>query len=63
MNKLFSAKIEKLLTAIPLVKNLACKKFVGSFTLFIIKIKNVQFSALAYGLNDSAKAELNERRI
>ena len=26
MNKLFSARIEKLLTRIPLVENLACKK-------------------------------------
>ena len=30
MNKLFSAKIEKLLTGIPLVENLARKKFVSA---------------------------------
>ena len=63
MNKLFSAKIEKLLTGIPLVENLARKKFVNAFILSIIKIKKVQFSELAYGLNDSVKVESNERRI
>lgn len=63
MNKLFSAKIEKLLTGIPLIENLARKKFVSAFILSIIKIKNVQFSELAYGLNDSVKVESNERRI
>lgn len=63
MNKLFSAKIEKLLTGIPLVENLARKKFVSAFILSIIKIKKVQFSELAYGLNDSVKIESNERRI
>lgn len=63
MNKLFSTKIEKLLTGIPLVENLARKKFVSALILSIIKIKSVQFSELAYGLNDSVKVESNERRI
>ena len=63
MNKLFTAKIEKLLTAILLVENLARKKSVSAFFLSIIKIKNIQFLELAYGLNDSVKVESNEPRI
>ena len=63
MNKLFDTKIEKALDGIPIVKNLARKKFVSAFILSLIKIRNVQFSELAYGLNDSVKVESNERRI
>ena len=63
MNKLFSAKIEKVLTCIPLVENLARKKFVSAFILSLIKTKKVQFSELAYSLNDCVKMESNERRI
>ena len=36
MNKLFSANIEKVLTAIPLVENLARKKFVNAFIFSLI---------------------------
>lgn len=61
MNKLFTAKIEKLLTTILLVENLARKKSVSAFFLSIIK--NIQFLELAYGLNDSVKVESNEPRI
>jgi hypothetical protein len=63
MNKLFDTKIEKILNGIQIVENLARKKFVSAFILSLIKIKKVQFSELAYSLNDSVKVESNERRI
>jgi hypothetical protein len=48
---------------VPIVKNLARKKFIGQFILGLIKSRNVQFCEIAPHLNEQAKLSSNEVRI
>lgn len=52
-----------ILSKVPIVKNLARKKFIAQFTLGLIKSRNVQFCEVAHYLNDKAKLTSNEVRI
>ncbi len=47
----------------PIVDNLARKKFVAQFVIALIKSRNVQFCEIAHHLNDKVKTESNEIRI
>lgn len=56
-------KITNLLQNVPIVANLARKKFVAQFVIASIKSKNVQFCEIAQHLNDKVKVASNETRI
>jgi hypothetical protein len=56
-------QISKVLSEIPIVENLARKKFICQFVLGLIKSRNVQFAEVAQHLNDKAKLSSNEVRI
>ena len=62
------AEVTEILSKVPIVKNLARKKFVSQFTLGLIQIgspsgRNVQFCQVAQHLNDETKVACNEVRI
>jgi hypothetical protein len=59
----FAEQISQCVEKIPIVKNVARKKFVGLFTIGLIKSRNVQFCEVAQHLNDKAKLTSNEVRI
>ena len=63
MKQSLEAKITSLLSNIPIVKNLARKKFIGKFVVGLIKSRNVQFCAVAQHLNDEVQPISNEVRI
>lgn len=56
-------EITRLLGKVPIVKNLARRKFIYQFVLGLIKSRNVQFCEVAQHLNDEAKLSSNEVRI
>lgn len=56
-------EITNVLQKVPIVANLARKKFVAQFTIGLIKSRNVQFCEVAHHLNDQAKLASNETRI
>lgn len=56
-------QISKVLSQIPIVQNLARKKFICQFVIGLIKSRNVQFGEVAQHLNDTAKLSSNEVRI
>lgn len=56
-------QISKVLTQIPIVQNLARKKFICQFVIGLIKSRNVQFAEVAQHLNDKAKLSSNQVRI
>ncbi len=59
----FAEQISQCVEKVPIVKNVARKKFVGMFTIGLIKSRNVQFCGIAHHLNDRAKLTSNEVRI
>lgn len=63
MQKYCNDEITGILDKIPIVQNLARKKFVILFILAMIKTRAVQFCEVAQALNDKAKATSNEVRI
>jgi len=63
MQEYCGVEITSILDKIPIVKNLARKKFVVLFILGMIKTRSVQFCEIAQVLNDKAKATSNEVRI
>ncbi len=63
-----SDQVTRILSKVPIVQNLARKKFIAQFTLGLIKTgppggRNVQFCQVAQHLNDKAKLACNEVRI
>ena len=56
-------EITDVLQKLPIVTNLARKKFVSHFVVGLIKSRNVQFCEIAQHLNDKAKIASNENRI
>jgi len=56
-------EITSILDIVPIVTNLARKKFIILFVLAMIKMRSVQFCELAQELNDQVKASSNEVRI
>lgn len=58
-----TAEVTEILSKVPIVKNLARKKFISQFTLGLIQSRNVQFCQVAQHLNDEAKVGCNEVRI
>src|SRR5690606_27874365 len=58
-----SAEITAILDKVPIVRNLARKKFIVMFVLAMIKTRSVQFCEIAQNLNDNVKASSNETRI
>ena len=68
MKQSLNAEVTEILSEVPIVKNLARKKFISQFTLGLIQIgppsgRNVQFCQVAQHLNDEAKVASNEVRI
>ena len=63
MQKYCNSEITRILNKIPIVENLARKKFVVLFVLAMIKTRAVQFCEIAQALNDNVKAISNEVRI
>lgn len=63
MKKYCNGEITSIFEKIPIVENLARKKFVILFVLAMIKTRAVQFQEIAQSLNDKAKATSNEVRI
>ena len=63
MKQCLIAKITTLLHSVPLVRNLARKKFIARFVLGLIKSRNVPFCEVAQHLNDGVKLASNETRI
>ena len=63
MKQRLVVKITTLLHSVPLVRNLARKKFVARFVLGLFKSRNVQFCEVAQHLNDGVKLASNETRI
>ena len=57
------AEVTTILDKVPIVKNLARKKFIVLFVLAIIKTRAVQFCEIAQEFNDQVKASSNETRI
>jgi hypothetical protein len=57
------AKITTILQQLPIVSNLARRKFVAQFISGLIKSRNVQFCEVAQHLNDAVKPASNETRI
>jgi hypothetical protein len=56
-------EITVILENVPIVINLARKKFIILFVLAMIKTRSVQFCEVAQALNDQVKANSNETRI
>ena len=56
-------EITHVLQNVPIVTNLARKKFVSQFVIGLIKSRKVQFCEVAHHLNDKAKVASNENRI
>ena len=63
MKQSLNAEVTEILSEVPIVKNLARKKFISQFTLGLIQSRNVQFCQVAQHLNDEAKVASNEVRI
>ena len=63
MKQSLTAEVTEILSKVPIVKNLARKKFMSQFTLGLIQSRNVQFCQVAQHLNDEAKVACNEVRI
>ena len=63
MKQSLTAEVTEILSKVPIVKNLARKKFISQFTLGLIQSRNVQFCQVAQHLNDEAKVVCNEVRI
>ena len=63
MKQRLIAKITTLLHQVPVVQNLARKKFIAQFVLALFKSRNVQFCEVAQHLNDAVKMASNETRI
>jgi hypothetical protein len=63
MKQRFVDEITKILGQVPIVKNLARKKFISQFVIGLIKSGNVQFKRVAEHLNARAKISSNEVRI
>ncbi len=63
MKQYCSAEVTAILDTVPIVKNLARKKFIVLFVLAMIKTRSVQFCEIAQNLNDKVKASSNETRI
>lgn len=56
-------EITTVLQKVPIVANLARKKFIAQFVIGLIKSRNIQFCEVAHHLNDKAKLSSNETRI
>ncbi len=56
-------EITNVLQKVPIVENLARKKFVSQYIIALVKSRNVQFCEVAQHLNDSVKLASNETRI
>lgn len=63
MKKYFTGEVSSILEKIPIVKNLARKKFILLFTLSMIRSRSVQFCEIAEFLNDEVQTKSNEIRI
>lgn len=63
MKQSLTAEVTEILSNVPIVKNLARKKFISQFVLGLIQSRNVQFCQVAQHLNDKAKVACNEVRI
>ena len=63
MKQRFVDEISKSLVEVPIVENLARKKFISLFIVGLTKSRNVQFCEIAHHLNDEAKLSSNEVRI
>ena len=63
MTEFCNSEITSIFDKIPIVKNLARKKFIVLFVLAMIKTRKVQFCEVAQELNDKVKASSNETRI
>lgn len=63
MKQYCSAEVTSILDKLPIVRNLARKKFIVLFVLAMIKTRSVQFCEVAQNLNDKVKATSNETRI
>lgn len=63
MTEFCNSEITSIFDKIPIVKNLARKKFIILFILAMIKTRKVQFCEIAQCLNDKVKASSNETRI
>lgn len=63
MKQYCCAEVTAILDIVPIVQNLARKKFIALFVLAMIKTRAVQFCEVAQALNDEVKASSNETRI
>lgn len=63
MKQYCCAEVMAILDKVPIVKNLARKKFILLFVLGMIKTRSVQLCEVAQALNDQVKASSNEVRI
>lgn len=63
MKQYCCAEVTAILDKVPIVKNLARKKFIVLFVFAMIKTRSVQFCEVAQALNDEVKASSNEVRI
>lgn len=63
MKQYCCGEVTLILDKVPIVKNLARKKFIVLFILAMIKTRSVQFCEVAQALNDQVKASSNEVRI
>ncbi len=63
MKPSFAEQISQCVEKVPIVKHVARKKFIGLFTIGLIKSRNVQFCEIAQHLNDKVKLPSNEVRI
>lgn len=63
MKQYCCAEITSILENVPIVMNLARKKFIVLFVLAMIKTRSVQFCEVSQALNDQVKASSNETRI
>ncbi|MEZ5038391.1 MAG: hypothetical protein R2828_00800 [Saprospiraceae bacterium] len=63
MKQYCCSEVTAILDKLPIVKNLARKKFIVLFVLGMIKTRSVQFCEIAQALNDEVKASSNKVRI
>jgi hypothetical protein len=63
MKQSLTAEVTEILSKVPIVKNLARKKFISQFVFGLIQSRNVQFCQVAQHLNDETKVACNEVRI
>ncbi len=63
MKQSLKSEITTILHSVPIVQNLARKKFVAAFVLALIQSRKVQFGEIAQHLNPEAKLASNENRI